>query len=135
MPNRHHRNANAAPRRRKRPERGAGKRADWVSGTLVELNAEQQLLKIRVRRARRAQLRRDAELVVNASGAVFKAADADGDGQSGLTDLFPGDRLHVVLAPRAEGAPATALRITQRSPGGPVGGLRRVWRDRNNPGG
>lgn len=130
MPHRQHRNANAADRRgrlRRRAKRGS----DWVSGTLVELDADRMRLKIRVDSARRPHFRRETEFVVEAADAVFRAADGDGDGRAGVTDLFPGDRLHVELAPHTEDSPATALRVTQRSPGGPVGGLRRLWPARN----
>ena len=44
-----------------------------------------------------------------------------------ITDLFPGDALHVTLGPVSDDGLPRAVRVEQRSPGGPVGGLRRLW--------
>jgi len=126
MPHRQHRNANAAPTVPRR-KKGRARRADWIIGTLVELDPDGQQLTIRVREGRGARISQDAEVTLDVGGAVLKATDGDGDGRPGITDLFPGDVLHVRLAPAVDGRPPAAVRISQASPGGPAGGLRRLW--------
>ena len=130
MPDRQHRNPNAAaPGARRR--KGVGRRPDWVDGTLVELDAPGQRLVIRVDGARQASVRAGTELTVGVADATLKATDADGNGRPSITDLFPGDALHVTLGPVSDDGLPRAVRVEQRSPGGPVGGLRRLgggWR-------
>jgi hypothetical protein len=124
VPHRHHINANAAaPAERRRPRT----RADWVRGTLVELDADHRRLVLRVAGAGRPTVPVGRELLIEAGGARVQATDGDGDGRPGLRDLFPGDRLHVVLSTTQTGLRPRALRIEQRGMGAPVGGLRRIW--------
>ncbi len=125
MPDRKHRNPNAADGDARRRRAGA-RRQDWVDGTLVELDAPARCLVIRVHAARQASIRPGTELTIEAADATLKATDADGDGRPSITDLFPGDDLHITLDPGSDGT-LRAVRVEQRSPGGPVGGLRRLW--------
>lgn len=127
MPYRHHRNANAAPAwTPKRPSLRPS-RKDWIAGTLVELDPGGGVITVRVESGGRPQPASGTEVSVDVSLARVRATDGDGDGRPGLTDLFPGDRVRVTLQPRWRRLPV-ATRVRQESPGGPAGGLRRVWR-------
>ncbi len=131
MPNRRHSNPNAAPATPvKRGRRSRDKRG-WVTGTLVELDAEAPRLTIRVHEARGINIDSDEEITLDVADAIIDAGDGDGDGRPGITDLFPGDRLDVTLAPQTQGSQPAAVRVTQSSPAGPVGGLRRLWSRRH----
>src|SRR5436305_5510033 len=120
MPHRHHRNANAAPSSEPRRARLRPSRQDWIAGTLVELDADGATITVRVDSGGRPHPARGAEVTLDVASARVRATD--GDGRPSLTDLFPGDRVHVTL----RGA-AVASRVEQRSPGAPRGGLRRLW--------
>lgn len=130
MPNRRHNNPNSAPtadvKRSRRGKRG------WLTGTLVELDAETRQLTIRVREARGINLDCDEEITIDVAAASLNTADGDGDGRPGITDLFPGDQLDITLAPQSHGTPPAAVSVTQSSPAGPVGGLRRLWSRRDS---
>ena len=126
MPDRKHRNPNAADGNARRRRAGA-RRQDWVDGTLVELDAPGRRLVIRVDAARQASIRPGTELTIGVAQATLKATDADGDGRPSITDLFPGDDLHITLDPGSGDGTPLAVRVEQRSPGGPVGGLQRLW--------
>jgi hypothetical protein len=127
MPHRHHINPNAAgPAAPKRPRARRG-RAEWVLGTLVEVDAERREIVLRVGTSRGASLRADEEVRIDVREARVVASDGDGDGHAGLRDLFPGDTLHVSLRARDADGPLIGHRVEQRSPGGPPGGLRRLW--------
>ena len=132
MPNRRHRNPNAVSTAAvKHGRRNRGKHGG-VTGTLVELDAEASRLTIRVHEARGINIDSDQEITLDVAGAIIDASDGDGDGRPGITDLFPGDRVDVTLAPQTPGSPPAAVRVTQSSPGGPVGGLRRLWSRRDS---
>jgi hypothetical protein len=122
MPYRHHRNANAAPTAAPHRPRLRPSRKDWIAGTLVELDPAGATITVRVDSGGRAQPARGAEVTLDVSHARVRATDGDGDGRPSITDLFPGDRVHVTLR-----AGAVAHRVEQRSPGAPRGGLRRLW--------
>ena len=122
MPHRHHRNANAAPSSEPRRPRLRPSRRDWIAGTLVELDAGGATITVRVDSAGRPHPAPGSELTLDVSAARVRATDGDGDGRPSLTDLFPGDRVHVTLR-----GDAIASRVEQRSPGAPRGGLRRLW--------
>ncbi len=127
MPHRHHVNPNAAgPAAPKRPGLRRG-RAEWVLGTLVELDVERRRIVLRVGSARGASLQADDEVWIDVREARVVATDGDGDGRASLRDLFPGDTLHVSLRPRPQNGPLVAQRVEQRSPGAPHGGLRDLW--------
>jgi hypothetical protein len=113
----------ASPKRRRRNASGT----DWVLGTLVELDPGGGRLTVRVSDARRPDLRDQQEIVVDVEAASVRATDGDGDGQPGLTDLFPGDIVRLELEPRDPGEPLVAERVQQCSVGAPKGGLRRLW--------
>ena len=125
MTNRRHNNPNAAPpaevQRARRGKRG------WLTGTLVELDAEAHRLTVRVREARGINLDCDDEITVDVAAAILNTSDGDGDGRPGITDLFPGDQLDITLAPQSHATPPAAGSVAQTSPAGPVGGLRRLW--------
>lgn len=100
-------------------------RPNWVRGTLVELDADRGRLTLRVLAAGRPGPA--GEVVVDVSGARIEATDGDGDGRPGVRDLFPGDRLDVLLRSPSPGKRPRALLVVQRGGGAPTGGLRRVW--------
>lgn len=129
MPDHQHRNANAAPPQ-PRARRSTRRAQEWIEGTLIELDADAERLVLRVERSSRGGTREGDELAVWTDGARIKAGDGDGDGRAGVTDLFPGDALHIALGPRMPGDPPRATRVTQLNPAGPVGGLRRLWAQR-----
>jgi hypothetical protein len=122
MPYRNHHNPNAAPASPPRRPRLRPARQDWIAGTLVELDPTRATITVRVDSGGRAQPARGAEITLDASAARIHATDGDGDGRPSLTDLFPGDRVHVTLR-----RGTIAVRVKLRSPGGPRGGLRRLW--------
>jgi hypothetical protein len=126
MPALSHRNANAAPARSRRRPRIQRSRRDWIAGTLVELDPIRDTITVRVQRGGYPLPPRGSEAMVDVSSAHIRASDGDGDGRAGLTDLFPGDQLHVTLQPRGRRTLA-ASRVSQESTGAPRGGLRRVW--------
>jgi hypothetical protein len=126
MPYRHHRNANAAPSSPPRRPRLRPSSKDWIAGTLVELDAGGDTITVRVDSSGRPQPARGTELTVDTSLARVRATDGDGDGRPSITDLFPGDRVHVSLRRRRRRAPLAWL-VRQLSPGAPRGGLRRIW--------
>jgi len=121
-----HRNANAGPARpRKRPSLRPGRR-DWIVGTLVELDRDGDTITVRVEESGRPVPTRGAEVTLDMSRARVRATDGDGDGRPGLTDLFPGDRVHVTMRSRPRRLPLAWL-VRQQSPGAPRGGLRALW--------
>lgn len=126
MPALRHRNANAAPARSRRRPRIQRSRRDWIAGTLVELDPIRETITVRVQRGGYPLPSRGSEATIDVSAAHVRASDGDGDGRAGLTDLFPGDQVHVTLRSRRSRALA-ASRVSQESPGAPRGGLRRVW--------
>jgi hypothetical protein len=126
MPYRHHRNANAAPTAAPHRPRLRPSRKDWIAGTLVELDPAGATITVRVDSGGRAHPARGAEVSVDVSAARIRATDGDGDGRPSITDLFPGDRVHVTLRSRRRRAPLAWL-VRQLSPGAPRGGLRRIW--------
>jgi hypothetical protein len=126
MPRRMHRNANAAPAgRRRRPRRRS--RPDRVSGIVTAIDPAAVTVVVRVEEARAPGVLPGHELSIDVSGGALAVHDGDGDGRAGITDLFPGDRVRVELAPEVPGAPRAATRLVQLTGGGPVGGLRRLW--------
>ena len=129
MPARFHRNANAAPRRpRKRPSPRPGRR-DWIVGVLVELDPAGEKITVRVEDGGRPLPAPGTEITLDVSAARVHATDGNGDGRPNLTDLFPGDRIHVTMRRRPRRLPI-AWRVRQRSPGAPPGGLRPIWHPR-----
>jgi hypothetical protein len=126
MPALFHRNANAAPARRPKRRSVRPSRRDWIAGTLVELDPAGGTITVRVENAGRPRTVPGTEVTVDVTVARVRATDGDGDGRPGLTDLFPGDRVHVTLRPRRRRVPI-AHRVRQQSPGAPPGGLRPIW--------
>ena len=120
-----HRNANAAPTRSAKRQRSAGSRRDWIVGTLVELDPSGHRITVRLESGGRPLPRRGAELTIDVAAARVRATDGDGDGRAGLTDLFPGDRVEVILDARAR--TPVARRVRQLSPGAAPGALRPIW--------
>jgi hypothetical protein len=126
MPALPYRNANAAPARRpKRPSTRPSRR-DWIAGTLVELDRAGATITVRVDSGGWPRPAPGTEVTVDVTLARVRATDGDGDGRPGLTDLFPGDRLHVTLRPRRLRLPIAVL-VRQHSAGAPPGGLRPIW--------
>ena len=125
-----HRNPNAAPpaapRRPKRP------RPSWLTGTLVELDPLGARLVVRVEDAGNPRLLPGDEVSVATRHSRLVTHDADGDGNKGLTDLFPGDRLRLEVEPDTDGG-LRARRVRRLGPPGPVGGLRRLWPGAHRP--
>jgi hypothetical protein len=126
MPALSHRNANAAPARLPKRPRVRPSRRDWIAGTLVELDPAGSTITVRVDSGGRPHPARGAEVAVDVALAGVRATDGDGDGRPGLTDLFPGDRVHVTLRQRRPHLPI-AMRVRQQSAGAPPGGLRPIW--------
>jgi hypothetical protein len=126
MPGFPYRNANAAPARRPKRRRLKPSRRDWILGTLVELDPAGGRITVRVESGGRPLPAPGAEVTVDVSSARVRASDGDGDGRAGLTDLFPGDRVHVTLHAPAKRMPVAWL-VRQKPPGAPRGGLRPVW--------
>lgn len=118
------------PWRRQAP-RGRRRDREWVAGTLVELDAGNEAITVRVERGGFPIPPRGSEVGIDVRDATFHAVDGDGDGRGSLTDLFPGDQLHIDLR-HGRGDRASARRVIQRSAGGVPGGLRRLWRDRSD---
>ena len=128
MPHRMHRNANAAPAGpRRRPRRPS--RPDRVSGIITAIDPAAATVVVRTEEARAPGVLPGHELVVDVSGGTLDVHDGDGDGRAGITDLFPGDRVRVELAPAVPGVTRAALRLVQLTRGGPIGGLRRLWQE------
>jgi len=101
MPALLHHNANAAPGR-------ARSRRDWFAGTLIDLDPAGPTITVRLDSAGRPWPPPGSEVTVDVLGARVHATDTEGDG--GLTDLFPGDRVHVTLR-RQGGRLPIALRV------------------------
>ena len=126
MPALPHRNPNAGPARLRRRPSLRPSRRDWIAGTLLELDAAGGTITVRLESGGLPLPARGTEVVIDVSRARVRATDGDGDGRPGVTDLFPGDRIHVTLRPRRMRPPA-ALRVRQQSAGAPPGGLRPLW--------
>lgn len=123
----HRQTAPERPWRRRAPRR-KGRNRDWLDGTLVELDATNGMITIRVESGGHPIPARGTEVALDVREAHIHAADGDGDGRASLTDLFPGDQLHVELHD-GSGKAASARRVVQQSEGGVPGGLRRLWPD------
>ncbi len=126
MPALPHRNANAAPARRPKRRRLQTSRRDWIMGTLIELDPASDKITIRVQSGGHPVPAPGDEVTVDVSSARIRATDGDGDGRAGLTDLFPGDLVHVTLHSPPQRTPI-ARRVQQKSPGAPPGGLKPIW--------
>jgi hypothetical protein len=126
MPALSHRNANAAPARRPKRPSVRPSRRDWIAGTLVELDPAGGTITVRVDSGGRPHPAPGTEVTVDVTLTRVRATDGDGDGRPGLTDLFPGDQVHVTLRPRRTRLPI-AVRVRQQSAGAPPGGLRAIW--------
>jgi hypothetical protein len=121
-----HRNPNAAPPRLRKRARRRPDRRDWIAGTLVELDPAGGTITVRVHDAGRPVAGPGDEVTLDAPPDRVRATDGDGDGRPSLTDLFPGDRVHVTLRRRSRRRPL-AWRVRQQSPGARPGALRGMW--------
>jgi len=100
-------------------------RRNWIEGRLVELDAAESSLVLRVRNGGRPIPPRGTEVTISTQGARVHSSDGDGDGRFTITDLFPGDELRITLGSTRHGL--VASHITQQSPGAPTGGLAPLW--------